>query len=145
MIEQERFFAGLDFEKQVFLGLTCYKGRDGAYYRVSHFTNSYVIEYAENETQAKCNAFEDADLFRDDLSEFDIIAKVNHALRIYTMNQKDIDEKYNLICKKLGFIPKETQSKIVDQDCTEDDSKINPYSVLSPDEIDFLFLNGLLK
>lgn len=87
MIEQERFFAGLDFEKQVFLGLTCYKGRDGAYYRVSHFTNSYVIEYAENETQ----------------------------------------------------------SKIVDQDCTEDDSKNNPYSVLSPDEIDFLFLNGLLK
>ena len=143
LIEQDRFFSGLGFEKCEFESGKCFKGIDGGYYRVDHFSDCYVIEYAENETQAKYNAFEDDDLFSDSIPEQELIRQINSALRNYTINQADIDEKYKRICDKLGFIPKEYRSD--NTECTEDDSMDNPFSVLSIDEKEFLLYNGFLR
>lgn len=54
----------------------------------------------------------------------------------------DKDNEYQRICKKLGFIPSEYE---YDGPMTEDDSWINPFSVLSADEIVFLWENGYLN
>ena len=73
MIAQDKFFEGLDFEEvkmeYKFGKVKCYKGSDGGYYRVDHFSSCYVIEYAENEDEAKLNCFEDVDLYDDSLPE----------------------------------------------------------------------------
>lgn len=52
------------------------------------------------------------------------------------------DEKYEEIVTKLGFIPSELKN-----DCKpeEDDSRINPFSVLDPDEVWYLLNNGYLN
>ena len=84
MLEQKLFFNGLDFEEHEFEYPTgkriCYKGLDGGYYRIDHFGNSYVIEYAENEIEAKNNCFEDADLYDDSLPTKELIERIrlNH-------------------------------------------------------------------
>ena len=53
-----------------------------------------------------------------------------------------VDEKYNEICEKLGFIPSELPDDVPAQ---EDDSLDNPFSVLDTDEIIYLYKNGYLK
>ena len=85
LIKQYEFFKGLDFEKHKFEygsdKRNCYKGIDGGYYRVDHFRNSYVIEYAENENEAKLNRFEDVDLYDDSLPKGKIISLIQSDLR----------------------------------------------------------------
>ena len=50
-------------------------------------------------------------------------------------------EKYKRICKKLGFIPSQYRAPKFN---TEDDTFVNPFSVLTSEEIDFLYDNDLL-
>lgn len=87
IIEQQYFFEGLDFEKYEFdYGSgkrICYKGKDGCYYRVDYFGNSYVIEYAENEEDAKDNRFEDADLYDDSLPKNNLVKIIQTDLKKY--------------------------------------------------------------
>lgn len=85
-ISNEEFFDGLEFEKVEFdNGITCYKGVDGGFYRVDYCggLDSYIIEYAENEEEARNNMFEDDDLFDDSLHREEIIEQVRNALIEY--------------------------------------------------------------
>lgn len=52
------------------------------------------------------------------------------------------DEKYEEICKKLGFIPSELSDD--DVPAEENDNFKNPFSVLSADENIYLYENGYL-
>lgn len=52
------------------------------------------------------------------------------------------DEKYDTICKKLGFVPSEYKPEASDY---EDDSRVSPFSKLDTDELLYLFDNGYLK
>lgn len=52
------------------------------------------------------------------------------------------DKRYNDICDKLGFIPSELSD---DVPAMEDDNRKNPFSVLSVDEIMYLYNNGYLS
>ncbi|MDD3185539.1 MAG: hypothetical protein PHD70_14815 [Anaerostipes sp.] len=52
-----------------------------------------------------------------------------------------MDEEYKRICKKLGFIPSEYQYT---GPIEEDDSWVNPFSVLTEEESDYLYDNGYL-
>ena len=87
IIDQHEFFNGLDFEKCDFEYAsgkrTCYKGSDGGYYRVDHFGKSYVIEFAENEEEAKNNRFEDTDLYDDSLQKNKLIKIIQSDLLKY--------------------------------------------------------------
>lgn len=89
MINQDKFFEGLDFEKcefeYEFGKRECYKGSDGGYYRIDHFGSSYVIEYAENEDEAMLNCFEDADLYDDSIPETELIAMIQKDLKEYVL------------------------------------------------------------
>ncbi len=58
------------------------------------------------------------------------------------MSEQAVDEKYNQICEKLGFIPSEYKPKVPSY---EDDSRINPFSVLETDELLYLFDNGYMS
>lgn len=86
--EQGKFFEGLCFEEcefeYAFGKQTCYKGPDGGFYRIDHFSSLYVIEYAENEEEAKLNRFEDCDLYDDSLPEEQLIAEIQTDLKKYT-------------------------------------------------------------
>jgi hypothetical protein len=88
-ITPDRFFEGLNFEKHEFSycygNETCYKGPDGGFYRVDHFSNVYVIEYAENEEEARLNRFEDDDLYDDSLPEGEIIRQIQRDLKEYVL------------------------------------------------------------
>jgi len=91
IINQERFFEGLNFEPQEFeyeFGRqTCYKGPDGGYYRIDHFSTFYVIEFAETEKEAQLNQFEDDDLYDDSLPEEELIAQIQADLIQYSTEQ----------------------------------------------------------
>ena len=50
-------------------------------------------------------------------------------------------KEYERICNKLGFIPSEYRAPATD---TEDDNRVNPFSVLTIEEQDFLYHNGYL-
>ena len=52
------------------------------------------------------------------------------------------DQKYDKICKKLGFIPCELNDDIPP---IEDDNRKNPFSVLTAEEICYLYNNGYLR
>lgn len=52
------------------------------------------------------------------------------------------DAKYDAICKKLGFEPRDF--KFPDFE-TEDDSWESPFKGLTSDEIDYLYKNGYLN
>lgn len=52
------------------------------------------------------------------------------------------DRKYDEICKKLGFIPCELNDDIPP---IEDDNRKNPFSVLTAEEIWYLYNNGYLR
>ena len=54
--------------------------------------------------------------------------------------RKNSDEKYSSICEKLGFIPLEMKTEAD----TEDDTWINPFSVLTFEEQDYLYYSGYL-
>ncbi len=87
VIDQSKFFAGLGFEPfemEYSYGKEMrYKGPDGGFYRVDHFSDVYVIEYAENEEEARLNRFEDDDLYDDSLPEEVLIAKIQADLKEY--------------------------------------------------------------
>jgi hypothetical protein len=51
-----------------------------------------------------------------------------------------MDKEYERICKKLGFIPSELKTKTN----VEDDNWVNPFSILTIEEQDFLYDNGYL-
>lgn len=53
-----------------------------------------------------------------------------------------MDEEYDKICEKLGFIPREYKPSTTG---TEDDSKVNPFSVLSREEKMYLYKKGYLN
>lgn len=53
-----------------------------------------------------------------------------------------MDKKYKRICDKLGFIPSECK---YDGPLEEDDTWVNPFSVLTVEEIDYLYKNGYLN
>ena len=52
-----------------------------------------------------------------------------------------VDKEYETICKKLGFIPSEYK---YDGTIEEDDTWVNPFSVLTVEENDYLYENGYL-
>ena len=52
------------------------------------------------------------------------------------------DKEYERICKKLGFVPSEYR---YDGTASEDDTWINPFSVLTLEENDYLYENGYLN
>lgn len=54
----------------------------------------------------------------------------------------DKEKEYQRICEKLGFIPSEYE---YDGPLTEDDTWVNPFSVLTIEESDFLWENGYLN
>lgn len=87
ILEQNIFFKGLNFEECEFEYPTgkrkCYKGSDGGYYRIDHFGSLYVIEYAENEDEAKSNQFEDADTYDDTLPKNELINMIQADLKKY--------------------------------------------------------------
>lgn len=84
IIAQQDFFKGLDFEKYDFEysneKRSCFKGSDGGYYRIDHFGNSYVVEYAEDEEAAKNNYFEDVELYDDSLEKSKLIGIIQSDL-----------------------------------------------------------------
>lgn len=57
------------------------------------------------------------------------------------MGKQVVDEKYNQICEKLGFIPSEYKP---DVPSCEDDSRTNPFSVLETSELLYLLDNGYM-
>ena len=54
----------------------------------------------------------------------------------------DKQKEYNRICKKLGFIPSEYR---YEGPIEEDDTWVNPFSVLTAAEHEFLYDNGYLN
>lgn len=54
----------------------------------------------------------------------------------------DKEKEYKRICDKLGFIPSEYK---YDGPIEEDDTWVNPFSVLTSDEHRFLYENGYLN
>ena len=55
---------------------------------------------------------------------------------------KNQEKEYKRICKKLGFIPSKYRYIGTYE---EDDSWVNPFSVLTNEENDFLYYNGYLN
>jgi hypothetical protein len=53
-----------------------------------------------------------------------------------------MDEKYKKICEKLGYAPVDVYVPDFD---TEDDNWVSPFSVLTVEEIDYLYENGYLN
>lgn len=86
LIEQEVFFEGLDFEpieyEYGFGKRTCYKGPDGGFYRIDHFADLYVMEFASNEEEARLNVFEDGDTYYD--ADDDVIELIRADLIKYS-------------------------------------------------------------
>lgn len=52
-----------------------------------------------------------------------------------------MDKEYKRICDKLGFVPSEFKAPEITD---EDDNWENPFLVLTPDEINYLYKNGYL-
>ena len=55
--------------------------------------------------------------------------------------RKKSDKEYDRICKKLGFIPSKYKCDMDE----ENDNWINPFSVLTMEEQDYLYNNGYLN
>lgn len=53
-----------------------------------------------------------------------------------------MDREYQRICEKLGFEP---HNYVMENPDMEDDSKPNPFSVLTEAESDYLYENGYLN
>lgn len=49
------------------------------------------------------------------------------------------------IIKKLGFDPREKAPVEIEDDWTVDDTRVNPFHVLSIEELNFLFDTGAIK
>lgn len=84
-IEPKEVFECLGFEKidieYAFGTKLCYKAPGGEYCRLDHFWGTYVVEYAENEEEARLNVFEDGDRFDDDLPKDELIAALQQSIR----------------------------------------------------------------
>ncbi|MDD6203928.1 MAG: hypothetical protein PUC05_02895 [Firmicutes bacterium] len=57
------------------------------------------------------------------------------------MDKEDKEKEYKRICDKLGFIPSKFKARDFDG---EDDNWVNPFSLLTSQENDFLWENGYL-
>lgn len=83
-IDQTDFFKGLNFTEYEFeygdAKNKCFKGADGGFYRIDYFANNYVIEYAENETEARSNFFEDSELYDAEELYDEIVNKIRQEL-----------------------------------------------------------------
>lgn len=66
--------------------------------------------------------------------------KIDNIIKQILANES-FDSEYDRICKKLGFIPSEY---MIDSD-TEDDTWVNPFSILTIEEQDYLYDNGYLN
>ena len=66
------------------------------------------------------------------------VAMLEYLWRCFDMA---VDKEYERICKKLGFIPSEYK---YDGPIEEDDTWVNPFSVLTVEENDYLYENGYL-
>lgn len=53
-----------------------------------------------------------------------------------------VDKEYERICEKLGFVPSEYK---YDGPIGEDDTWVNPFSILTVEENDYLYENGYLN
>ena len=84
-VKQENFFEGLGFERFEMHypcgDFVCYKGPNGYYYRVDHFSHFYTIECAENEHLALTNGFDDGDLYEENLPEEELVRKIREDLK----------------------------------------------------------------
>ncbi len=84
-IQQDKFFNGLGFEKVEMTypcgTYICFKAPAGDFFRIDHFSNTYVIEYAEDEDEARANCFDDGDLFDDSLPEPELIKRIQEAIK----------------------------------------------------------------
>ena len=83
-IPQDKYFEGLNLER---LEMTypcgtfvCFKTPAGDFFRIDHFADCYVIEYAENEDEARANCFDDGELFDDTLPEEELIRQIQKAI-----------------------------------------------------------------
>jgi len=89
-VDQDPFFEGLGYERfemEYIYGIyVCYRGPDGGFYRIDHFDSSYVIEFAENENEARIGRFEDTDTFPDDLPFEELKKQMNEWFDTYVAN-----------------------------------------------------------
>ena len=58
------------------------------------------------------------------------------------MSKTNKENEYKRVCKKLGCKP---QDIIIPDFETEDDSWVNPFSILTSEENEFLYKNGYLN
>ena len=66
----------------------CYKTPKGDFVMLDHFSKSYVIEWAENEKEARDYIFEDTDLFDDGKSVEEIVSEIDAWLVKYIDNDE---------------------------------------------------------
>lgn len=87
-LNQDIFFNGTglerhEFEYGVYGKYVCYKASDGAFYKVDHFDRFYVMEFAENEDEARICRFEDTDTVPDYIPLGELVFWVHHWLEKY--------------------------------------------------------------
>lgn len=84
IIPQETFFQGTDFKRRVMIypfgSRVCFESPAGHFYRIDHFSDVYVIEFAENEADAVHNMFEDDDCFKDSLPREVLIKMIQESI-----------------------------------------------------------------
>ena len=61
---------------------TCCLHPDGGFYRIDHFADLYVMEFASNEEEARLNVFEDGDTYYD--ADDDVIELIRADLIKYS-------------------------------------------------------------
>lgn len=81
-IDQDYYFANTKLHKceieSSFSGrFIAYRSLSGEYYRIDHFDNLYVIEYADNLEEAMNNRFEDTDCFADELTDHELLLAIH--------------------------------------------------------------------
>lgn len=98
LINQSDFFNGINSTEVEFeygdRKQKCYLCEDGGYYRIDHFSNHYVIEYAEDEDHAKNNNFEDGDLFLDSIPKKELIKSIQSAINENIASSIENDDFY---------------------------------------------------
>ena len=84
-VSQAQFFEGMGYKEHAMqypCGLyICYEGSRGHFFRIDHFDNLYVIEFADNEKHARMNMFEDCDTFPDDMPPGELIAAIQKSIQ----------------------------------------------------------------
>ena len=84
IINEEGFFRGLGFKKHTmeyrFGARVCFESPSGHFFRIDHFSDMYVIEFAENEAEASRNMFEDGNCYRDDTPMEELVEEIQQAI-----------------------------------------------------------------